>query len=84
MEIQSKRVLEKEQQLLELFNLETSKIRVLRISQKQEEDERREKIRKEEEQRAMETNTKKINHLIARASKEDQKEEDEVKKICKK
>ena len=74
-----KRIKDEEQQLLELFNLETSKIRVLRNSQKNEEEARREKLRELEKQRAVENTTKKMNLLIARASKDDQEEEAQVK-----
>ena len=74
-----KRIKDEEQQLLELFNLETSKIRVLRNSQKTEEEARREKLRELEHQRAVENTTKKMNLLIARASKDDQEEEAQVK-----
>ena len=73
-----KRIKDEEQQLLELFNLETSKIRVLRNSQKNEEEARREKLRELEHQRAVENTTKKMNLLIARASKDDQEEEAQV------
>ena len=73
-----KRIKDEEQQLLELFNLETSKIRVLRNSQKTEEEARREKLRELEHQRAVENTTKKMNLLIARASKDDQEEEAQV------
>ena len=76
--LQSKKIRDEEQQLLELFNLETSKLRVLRTSQRQEEEERNEELKQLEEQKARENTTKKMNLLIARASKEDQEEETQV------
>ena len=70
---------DEEQQLLELFNLEMAKIRVLRNAQKVEEEERQEKPRTAEQQKALEITTKQMNMIIARASKEDQEEEAQVK-----
>ena len=73
---------DEEQKLLELFNLETSKIRILRNAQQQEEEERQEKEKSQEQQRALESTTKKMNQLIARASKDDQEEEAQVRILC--
>ena len=80
-EIQSKKTAEEEQQKLELFALETAKIRVLRNSQKLEEDERQQKLAELHQQKALESTTKKMNSLIARASKEDEEEEAQVSKF---
>ena len=77
-ELQTKKIREEEQQLLELFNLETSKLRILRNTQKQEEEERMEKTRELEQQKSLEKTTKKMNSLIARVNKEDEEEETQV------
>ena len=81
-DISSKKMRDEEQKLLELFNLETSKIRILRNAQKQEEEERQEKEKSQEQQRVLESTTKKMNELIARASKDDQEEEAQVRILC--
>ena len=70
---------DEEQQNLELFNLETAKLRVLRNAQQQEEEQRLEKIREKEAQKLLEDTTKRMNHIIERASKEDKEEESQVR-----
>ena len=77
-EIQTKKMLDAEQQYLELFNLESAKLRVLRNSQKQEEEDRLEQFREMEAKRSLEDTTQKMNRIIAQATKEDKEEEDQV------
>ena len=72
------KILDEEQQLLELFNLESSKLRILRTAQAQEAEERQELLDRQKQQEALESTTKKINSIIARASKEDEEEETQV------
>ena len=77
-ELPSQKILDQEQHYLELFGLETSKIRLLRKSQEQEELDRQERQREMEEQQRLESTTKRMNSIIARASKEDKEEETQV------
>ena len=77
-ELNSKKIRDEEQKLLELFNLESSKLRLLRTSQQQEEEERQEIQKKQEEIQSLEDTTKKMNSIIARASREDKEEEAQV------
>ena len=72
-------MLEQEQQYLELFNLESAKIRVLRNSQKLEEEERVAQLREQEEIQCLKETTHKMNSIIARASKEAKEEEAQVR-----
>ena len=77
-ELNSPKILEEEQQLMELFNLESSKLRILGNSLVQEEEERLAKARELEERRTLEYTTRKMTSIIARASKEDKEEEAQV------
>ena len=67
----SKKLRDEEQHLLELFRLESSKLRILRNSQALEEEERQEKEKELAERRTLEYTTKKMNSIIARASRDD-------------
>ena len=79
-ELNSKKIKDEEQHLLELFNLESSKLRILRNSQNTEEEERRAQEKEMENQRSLEYATKKLNAIITEASKEDKEEEAQVRK----
>ena len=78
-ELQHQKIRDDEQQLLELFNLETAKLRILRNTLKQEEVERQQKLQEQEQQKILESSTKKLNSIIARASKEEEEEEAQVR-----
>ena len=79
-ELNSKKIKDEEQHLLELFNLESSKLRILRNSQNTEEEERWAQEKEMENQRSLEYATKKLNAIITEASKEDKEEEAQVRK----
>ena len=64
--------------MLELFRLESSKLCILRNSQALEEEERQEKEKELAERRTLEYTTKKMNSIIARASRDDMEEEAQV------
>ena len=78
-DIQTKKMREDEQQLMELFNLESSKLRILRNAQLQETEQRRQEEERMNQLKALENSTKKMNSIIARASKEDEEEESQVR-----
>ena len=77
-ELNNKKMQDEEQQLIELFNLECSKLRILRNTQSKEEEERRVIAKELAEKRTLEDTTKKMSSIIARASKEDMEEEAQV------
>ena len=77
-ELDTKKMRDEEQQNLELFNLETAKLRVLRNAQHQEELDRIEKQREKEVKKTLEETTSRMNSIIEQASKEDREEDSQV------
>ena len=68
---------------MELYSLESSKLRVLLNSQKQEACEREQEQQEAELRRNYAVSTKKMNSIIAKASKENEEEEAQVNEAIK-